>query len=70
MGIRESSRNARNPTYEMVYTRALELFEQDRNKTNLWWITKQEILDNKAPYEMVKEGKARKLIRMMEKCGV
>lgn len=57
-------------TYEKVYSHVLELFNHDRDKANSWWISKNDLLDNKAPYEMVKEGKARKLMRIMEKCGI
>lgn len=58
----------KNLTYEKVYNAALELFSYDRDKTNSWWMTKLEELDNLAPYEVVKIGKARRLMRFITKC--
>lgn len=60
----------RNLTFEKVYNYALELFCYDRDKVNSWWISGNEDLGGMSPYEMVKNGKGRKLIRIMEKCGV
>lgn len=62
--------NPKNLTYEKVYNHALSVFCQDRDKTNIWWMTKNPLLDGMSPYEMVKEGKGRKLIRIMERCGI
>lgn len=58
----------RNVTYAKVYSYALELFEYDKDKTNAWWMGKHEELGGKSPYEMVKEGKARKLINIINRC--
>jgi len=60
----------RNTTYEQVYNYALEIFRFDRQRLNSWWLKKSEQFDNLAPYEMVKIGKARKLMRILEKCGI
>ena len=68
--IKESMRSPRTLTYEKLYKTALELFNYDTHKTNSWWITKQAELDGMAPYQMIKAGQARKLMRIMEKCGI
>lgn len=67
---KEEMNRPRNLTYERLYNHALELFGHDKDKTNAWWMGRCEELNNKAPYEMVKEGKARKLMRIMERCGI
>jgi len=54
--------------YEKVYQHALQLFGYDKDKTNAWWISKLEQLDNKSPFEWVREGKGRELIKLMVKC--
>jgi hypothetical protein len=64
----ESKTTSRRTTYERVYSAALELFEHDRNKLNFWWISQQPELGNIAPYEMIKAGKGRKLLRIIERC--
>lgn len=55
-------------TYERVYKSALEMFDYDKDKTISWWMTKNEELDGLAPYEMVKIGKGRKLLKIIERC--
>ena len=60
----------KNITYEKIYNRALDLFNGDRNRTNLWWIRKSELFDNKAPHELVREGKGQKLMKIIERCGL
>lgn len=64
------SRCPKNLTYEKVYNYAYSLFGHDKDKTNAWWMGKQEMFDNRSPYEMVKEGKGRQLIRLIERCGI
>lgn len=54
--------------YERIYTSAMELFNHDKNKFNLWWLQRHEFLGGKAPYEMIKEGKGRKLLKIIERC--
>lgn len=66
----EEMSKPRNLTYEQVYNRVLELFFHDRDKANAWWMSRNQHLDNKAPYEMIKEGKARKLVRFLQRCGI
>jgi hypothetical protein len=61
-------RSHKNLTYEKVYQYALELFEYDRDKANHWWMTKQEELDGLSPFEMVKIGKGRALVRLIQRC--
>ncbi len=58
----------RNTTYSQVYNMALELFENDKDKTNSWWMNKCDEFGGLAPYEMVKHGKARKLIKLINRC--
>jgi len=68
MTLNESKSVSRNTTYERVYSAALELFNNDRNKLNCWWISQQPELGNIAPYEMIKAGKGRKLLKIIERC--
>ena len=58
----------KNTTYEHVYNYALEMFCHDKDKCNAWWLGKNDLFDGKAPYELVKEGKGRKLIKLMNRC--
>lgn len=58
----------KNTTYERVYSVALEFFGHDKDKTHSWWLSKCEEFGNKAPYEMVKEGKGRQLLILMQRC--
>lgn len=67
--MKEYLRVPKSITYEKVYNRALEIFNNDRDKTNSWWIKKKEEFHDKSPYEMVKEGKGRQLMKILEKCG-
>lgn len=58
----------RNTTYARVYSAALDMFGNDKDKTNAWWLSKCEEFGGLAPYEMVKQGKARKLIKLINRC--
>lgn len=66
--IDESKSFPRNLTYKQVYNIALEMFQYNKDKTNSWWMTKTEELGGLSPYQMVKNGKGRQLIRLLEKC--
>ena len=54
--------------YDKIYHYALQLFGYDREKTNLWWMTKNEQLDGLSPFEMIKEGKGRQLMKLIIRC--
>jgi len=58
----------RSVGFQRVYERVLELFDNDRSKANFWWMSQQESLDNKSPYEMVKQGHGRKIIKILQRC--
>ena len=58
----------KNLTYAKVYNYALEMFKYDKDKTNHWWLTKNELLDGRSPFEMVKMGKGRKLVKLIQRC--
>ncbi len=58
----------RNTTYSRVYSYALDMFDHDKDKCNSWWMSKSEELGGKAPYELVKEGKGRMLIKLINRC--
>jgi uncharacterized protein (DUF2384 family) len=60
----------KNTTYARVYSMALEIFKYDKDKTHAWWLSKNPVLDGKAPYEMVKEGKGRTLIKLFNRCFI
>jgi len=61
-------KSPRNLTYSQIYSFALEIFGYDKDKTNAWWLTKCEELGGKAPHELIKEGKGRKLLRLIQRC--
>ncbi len=58
----------RKLSYHKVYQHALELFGYDKDKCNAWWMGKHESLNNLSPFEMVKEGKGRELMKMITRC--
>lgn len=68
MLVQENKKAPRNLTYRQVYNSALEMFDNDKDKTNSWWMSPQEEFENLSPYEMVKTGKGRKLMRLINKC--
>lgn len=65
--MQENKQVPRNLTYKKVYDYALEFFGYDKDKTLCWWMRKSKELGDKSPFEMVKEGNGRRLMRMMEK---
>lgn len=66
---RENMTAPKSITYEKVYNYALEIFGYDKDKTNAWWVAQSDELNGIAPYQMVKEGKGRKLMKILERCG-
>jgi hypothetical protein len=58
----------KNTTYEHAYCAALEMFAYDRDKTNAWWLRKSDEFGGLAPYEMIKNGQGRKLIKLINRC--
>lgn len=68
MPSNENKSHSKKLSYEKVYQYALELFGYDKDKTNAWWMGKCETLDNLSPFEMVKEGKGRELMKMLTRC--
>ncbi len=64
----EYKQTSKITTYERIYLSAKDLFKDDMNRLNLWWLQRHDSLGGKAPYEMIKEGKGRKLLRIIEKC--
>lgn len=66
--MHENKSVPRNITYEQAYSFALELFGYDKDKTTAWWLSRQKVLNDKSPYEMVKEGQGRRLMRIMRQC--
>lgn len=61
-------RSPKNLTYAKVYNVALELFRFDKDKTNTFWMTKNEMLNGLSPFEMVKEGRGRELLKIINRC--
>jgi len=60
--------NPKSLTYEKVLNSAIEMFG-DRDKATSWWISKQEQLGGKSPYELVRDGKGRYVMKMIERCS-
>lgn len=63
-----SKSNPRSFTYAKVYSYALEVFQHDKDKTNTWWMSKIKEFGDKSPYEMVKTGKAKKIMTLLTRC--
>jgi len=61
-------KSSKKTTYAKVYLTAFELFGFDKNKTNSWWMSPCEEFNNLSPFEMVREGKGRQLLKLMHKC--
>ena len=68
MVLNENKIYSKNLTYQKVYQYALELFGYDKDKTTAWWMGKCESLNNLSPFEMVREGRGRELMKMIERC--
>jgi len=66
--INESKKVPRNLTYAKVYNSALEMFGYDRDKANSWWMSRCEEFGGLSPYQMVKNGYGRRVMRLLEKC--
>lgn len=52
--------------FEDVYNKAIEVFG-DKDKALQWYMTKSEIHDNQAPYELCRAGKCAAMFRFLEK---
>ncbi|VVC75968.1 hypothetical protein AQUSIP_12690 [Aquicella siphonis] len=57
--------NKRGISYAKVYSYALEMFQYDKDKTNCWWMSKLPEFGNKSPYEMVKEGRSKEIVKLI-----
>lgn len=66
--LADNKKIPRNLTYARVYSFALELFQFDKDKTNVWWMSKRKELNDKSPFEMVKTGKGRLLMKYINRC--
>lgn len=64
----ENKTSPKNITFETIYKSALAMFNYDKDKTHSWWMAKNELFDGKAPYELIKEGKGRKLMKIIDRC--
>lgn len=53
-------------TYKQVLNKIIEIFNYDKDKAISWYMSPQEKFDNLTPYQMVKIGKSRKLMRFLE----
>lgn len=54
--------------YAKVYQHALELFGYDKDKTNVWWMSPINELEGASPFEMVKSGRGRELMKLINRC--
>jgi hypothetical protein len=59
----------RKLSYEFIYKAVLELFQYDKDKTNLWWMAKNPQLKGLSPFEVVKKGKGRRIMQLINRCG-
>lgn len=65
-----SKSNPKSLTYDKVRQIALEIFNYDKDKLNIWWMAKNPHLDDRSPFEVVRDGQGRELVRYLERCGL
>lgn len=53
----------KNITYEKAFNEILEYFNYDKDKTIKWYMTKNPLLGNISPFEMIKNGNGQKLMK-------
>ena len=54
--------------YQRIYNHVIDLFGHDREKANKWWMAPNPYLEDKAPYQLVKEGRGKELNKIIWKC--
>ena len=68
MVLNENKSCPRKLSYQKIYQYALEIFGYDKDKCNVWWMSKNKLLEDLSPFEFVREGKGRELMKMMNRC--
>ena len=61
-------KTAKNTTYKKVYDFALQIFGYDKDRVTAWWMQPCNEFDGLSPFEVVKAGNGRKLMRYLERC--
>lgn len=61
----ESKANPKNITYQQVLKEIIEFFNYDKDKALVWYMTKNPLLGDISPFEMVKIGKGQKLMKFI-----
>jgi|GEM_PF-2935064 len=56
----------KNVSYAYGFKLILDYFNQDKDKAISWYLTPNPGLGNISPYEMIKIGRGRKLIKFIE----
>lgn len=54
-------------SYEDVLRKAMEIFD-DKDKALNWYLSKNPMFEDKAPYEFVKSGHGYHVMRILERC--
>lgn len=68
MVLRDNKSHSKKLNYQKIYQYALEIFGYDKDKTNSWWLTKCKELDDRSPFEFVRDGRGRELMKMITRC--
>lgn len=45
-------------------------FYKDKDKALMWWMSNNPNLQDKSPFQLAKEGKGHKVMRLIESCGI
>lgn len=63
---RERETRNKDVTYEKAFNLIVEFFNDDKDKAMKWYMTRNPLLGNIAPFEMIKQGRGRKLVQFIE----
>jgi len=61
----DNKSNPRNLTYEQGLKLIIEFFQGDKDKALKWYMTKNPLLGDMSPYEMIKIGRGKKLMQFI-----
>lgn len=64
----ENRMGARPHGYEKILNHVIHVFNYDKEKAFKWWMTPNSNLEDKSPFQFVKDGKAREMMKILRKC--
>lgn len=54
--------------YERILNHVVHIFNYDKEKAFKWWMTPNVNLEDKSPFQYVKDGRSKELMRILRKC--